>query len=207
MSTTYSSCEGCYALELESPSSGYSSKSEYIGDYSGTPTGYDIGFQQTDSAGDIWMATDNATSPVSCYQAATGTIVCSLEASIGIGSDIRVIAFEESSNNYLWVSNPTTDKLYRVELLVGIDDSRSPESEFRGISIDRNPFFSVLNMSLTGFEGSVTLEIYNLQGRKIYSAMAENSYSWDNSTIPSGIFFIRVFDETGWVVTESVVKL
>lgn len=88
LSTTSFFYEGCYAFNYVSPYSGYSSKSEYIGDYFGTPAGYDIGFQQTDSVEDIWMATDNVTNPVSCYQAGTGNIVCSVEACIGIGSDI-----------------------------------------------------------------------------------------------------------------------
>lgn len=208
MSTTYSPYERCYALTYASPSSGYTSRSIYIDNYYGSPTGFDIGYQYVDGAGDIWMATDNETSPISCYKVTSGNIVRSLEANIGIGSDIRGVTFEESSGTYLWVSNVTYDEIYRIDISeTGIGCSASSETELPEISVGHNPFYSMLDIDLAGFEGHVTLDIYDLQGRKLHSAEIENSYTWHDTAIPSGFFILKVSDDSGHSVTECVVKL
>ncbi len=195
-------------MAYSSPTAGYTSKSDYIGNYSGTPTGYDIGYQPNDATGDIWMANDNATSPVACYQAGSGGIVMSLEASIGIGSQIRGVAFEEGSGQYLWVSNQTTDELYRIDLTT--DTENTSDFDIPGvaeITTARNPFYSSTLITLTGFSGNVSLEIFDLRGRMVMSEVAECNLLLDGTSLPSGAYLIRATDETCNSATASVLKL
>ncbi|MEA3266159.1 MAG: T9SS type A sorting domain-containing protein [Candidatus Fermentibacteria bacterium] len=209
MSTTYNSTyEGCYSMAYSSPTAGYTSKSDYISNYSGTPTGYDIGYQPSDAQGDIWMANDNATSPVACYQVTSGGIVMSLEASIGIGSDIRGVTFEEGSGQYLWVSNQTTDELYRIELTTGTEDASTIDLPgIVEITASQNPFYSSTVITLTGFPGEVSLEVFDLRGRRVMSEVAEGCLLLDGTSLPSGAYLIRATDETGNSATASVLKL
>ncbi|MCD4706562.1 MAG: T9SS type A sorting domain-containing protein [Candidatus Sabulitectum sp.] len=208
VSTTYGTYEGCYAMSYASASAGYTSKSDYIGNYSGTPTGYDIGYQPSDAAGDIWMATDNATSPVSCYQTTSGGIVMSLPASIGIGSDIRGVTFEDGSGQFIWVSNQTTNELHRIDLYTDIDGSSAIEIQgTAGISFTQNPFHNSTALSLTGFTGKVSLEVFDIRGRKVFSKVTESSLLLNGESLPSGTYLIRATDETGNAATSSVIKL
>jgi len=196
-------------MAYSSPTAGYTSKSDYIGNYSGTPTGYDIGYQPSDAMGDIWMANDNATSPVACYQAGSGGIVMSLEASIGIGSNIRGVAFEEGSGQYLWVSNQTTDELYRIDLSgSGTEDASTIDLPgIAEITAAQNPFYSSTLITLTGFTGDVSLEVFDLRGRMVMSEVAEGYLLLDGTSMPSGAYLIRATDETGNSATASVLKL
>lgn len=208
VSTTYGTYEGCYAMAYASASTGYTSKSDYIGDYSGTPTGYDIGYQPSDAAGDIWMANDNATSPISCYQSATGGIVTSLPASIGIGSDVRGVTFEDGSGQYMWVSNQTTDKLYRIDLYTDIEGSSVIGIQGTAcISFTQNPFYDSTVISLTGFSGNISVEIFDLRGRKVFYENTEDNLLLNGESLPSGTYLIRATDESGYAATSRVIKL
>jgi hypothetical protein len=110
-STTYSSYEGCYSFYFSG--SYFTSKTDYIADYWGTNNGYDIAYEN----GNIWMAVDNATSPIRCYEATSGGVLQMVPASIGIGSTIRGMAYETGTDSpYIWASNTTTDELYRIEI-------------------------------------------------------------------------------------------
>lgn len=208
VSTTYGTYEGCYAMSYSSPSSGYTSKSDYIGNYSGTPTGYDIGYQPSDAAGDIWMANDNATSPVACYQATSGGIVMSLPASIGIGSDIRGVTFEGTSGQFLWVSNQTTDEFYRVDLYTDIDGSSTTEIQgTASISFTQNPFYGSTVVNLNGFTGEAFIEVFDIRGRKVFSKTAGGSFLLNGESFPSGAYLIRATNEIGCAATSRVIKL
>lgn len=207
-SNTYSSYEGCYDLAFSSTSSGYSSMSTYIGDYAGTPTGYDIGYEQgTDGSGDIWMAIDNATSPVRCYEASTGGGVEGIEAGIGIGSDIRGVCFEGTSSQYLWVSNQTTDELYRVDLGTGVESGASTGVRPLEVSLTRNPFRASTVVRLTGFAGPARLDVFDLSGREVLSEPADQSYVLDGSSLPAGVYVVRATGPAGRSAAASAVKL
>jgi len=205
MSTTYGSYEGCYSFTYGSPSTGYTAKSNYIADYQGTPTGYDIGYQPVNGGGDIWMATDEPTSPVKCYEATSGGVCAAIPASIGIGSDIRGVTFD--TNNHLWVSNPTTDKLYEISDYVGISSPSVESMQPQSLSVGCNPFNSTLVISINGFGENSVLEIYDLQGRLIHSVAVANSYTWDAANIPSGTYILRVTGDSGPVISRNIVKL
>ena len=208
MSTTLMSYEGCYALTYASPTSGYTSKTTYISDYSGTPVGYDIGYQQNDGVGDIWMANDNATSPVACYEAGSGGIVSSLPASIGIGSDIRGVTFEGASGQFMWVSNQTTDKIYRIALYTDIEDGSTLDvSGSVSIGVTQNPFYSSTLVNFAGFPGEVSVEVFDLRGRLVFSEFAEGNLLLNGELLPSGTYIVRATDETGNTAACSAVKL
>jgi hypothetical protein len=207
-SDTYSSYEGCYSLTFSSSSSGYSSRTTYIGDYAGTPTGYDIGYERgADGSGDIWMAVDDATSPVKCYQASTGGMVEGIEASIGIGSDIRGVCFEDSSSRYLWVSNQTTDQLYRIDLGTAVGEGGRAGIKPLGINVGQNPFYGVTTVYLNGFGDHAILQVFDLCGREVLSEPAGQSCMLDGSLLPAGVYVLRAIDPAGRIATASVVKL
>ncbi|MBD3370037.1 T9SS type A sorting domain-containing protein [Candidatus Fermentibacteria bacterium] len=207
-SNTYSSYEGCYDLAFSSTSSGYSSMSTYIDDYAGTPTGYDIGYEQgTDGSGDIWMAIDNATSPVRCYEASTGGGVEGIEAGIGIGPDIRGVCFEGTSSQYLWVSNQTTDELYRIDLSTGTSSGSTSPVEPLGLAVGQNPFSASTTVGLTGFAGSALVEVFDMCGRTVHSERVEGSFVLDGSSISSGLYVVRATDSGGRNAKASIVKL
>lgn len=110
-STTYSTYEGCYRYYFSG--SAFTSKSTYIGDYWGSNSGYDIAYE----SGNIWLAVDNATSPIRCYEATSGGVLEAIPASIGIGSTVRGITYElDTDSPFIWASNPTTDELYRIDV-------------------------------------------------------------------------------------------
>ncbi|MCK5786072.1 MAG: T9SS type A sorting domain-containing protein [Candidatus Sabulitectum sp.] len=208
MSTTLISYEGCYALTYSSSAGGYTNKTTYISDYSATPVGYDIGYQQNDGVGDIWMANDNATSPVSCYEAGSGGIVSSLQASIGIGSDIRGVTFEGASGQFMWVSNQTTDEIYRIALYTDIEEGSTldlPGSA--NITLTQNPIYSSTLVNFNGFPGEVSVEVFDLRGRRVISEFVEGSLLLNGEQLPSGTYIIRATDEEGNTAACSAVKL
>ena len=205
--TTSGAYEGCYTMTYTNPSSGFINQADYIADYSGTPVGYDIGYQS--STGYIWMATDNATSPLLCYENSSGDVLESIPASIGIGSDIRGVAFEGTSSQFIWVSNQTTNELYKIDLqMTGIEVNTSVNpSTSAEISCSENPFCSNTVVSLAGFTGNISVEVYDIQGRKVLSEVAESSIILNGQSLPSGSYLILATDEMGCSATSRVIKL
>ena len=203
-SNTYSSYEGCDSFSFTG--SYFSSKTAYISDYSGTPTGYDIAFQE--AGGSIWMATDNATSPVSCYEQTSGGILVSLPASIGIGSSCRGLAFETGSSQYLWVSNNTTDELYRVDLGTGTGEEHSAGLEgISSLTCDRNPFIGSVVLQGQGFGPGAMLEIFDAAGRLVLEHPFQGSYTWDATSEPVGSYFAVIRNQQGQADVLRLISL
>lgn len=189
-STTYSTYyDGCFGFPFSG--SYFSSKTTYINTYSGTPTGYDIAYQQ--SNGSIWMATDNATSPVACFQATSGGILASLPASIGIGSSCRGLAFETGSSQYLWVSNSSTDELYRVDLSTAVEDETSQGiGDAPVLSCGQNPFRDCVTLFSSGIDAAAVLQIFDVSGRTVLEDAFQGAFAWDARGVPSGPYFVVV---------------
>lgn len=106
-STTYSSYEGCYTYPFSGSS--FTGQSTYIDDYEGNPDGHDIAYDN----GDIWMAVNAGTNPIRRYNTG-GFVTGVIPDTIGIGTEIRGLTYEEGE--YLWASNITTDKIYKIDV-------------------------------------------------------------------------------------------
>ncbi|MCD4774416.1 MAG: T9SS type A sorting domain-containing protein [Candidatus Aegiribacteria sp.] len=191
-STTYSSYNGCYTFNFYSTY--FSNKADYIFDFWGPEKGYDIAYLN----GDIWMAVDNSTSPIRCYEKASGGVLDAIPASIGIGSDVHGVTCETGTDApYLWVSNQTTDELYRINLFTGIADDDKPLLSNLRLSCSTNPFYSSVVITGNDFFGASILEIYDVTGRILESVSFSGTYTWNATGIPDGAYFVNVSDCEG----------
>ncbi len=152
---------------------------------SGLGTPYDIDI----SGGLIWAACDGVDSPVKAYSTA-GVLVDMIPGSV-VENAARGVAFE--SADIVWVSNPETDKIYRIDLSLGIgeEEGGSVSSTLRASD---NPFSSSVVISGTGFVESATIEIFDASGRIVDSAPFAGSFTWTGSGAPAGAYLVRVSD-------------
>jgi hypothetical protein len=159
----------------------------------------------SDGTGDIWVANDNATSPIRVYNSA-GNMVGGIPATIV--PDACGMAFE--SLQYLWVSDPTADLIYKVDLTTGIEGGEGIPVE-RALNVSSNPFYGSLVVTVTGFTDA-SLDIFDVCGRRVLGCSIRESHTWDGcgpdgTQVPAGAYLIRVSDSTGYAMTRSVVKL
>ncbi len=93
---------------------------------------------------------------------------------------------------------------YKPDTITGIED-RAPELKVAGKSLRINPNPAsqgeTVTISLTGFEnaGSGVMEIFNLSGEKIFSAVVDSGekISLRPEGMPSGVYLVRVTSATG----------
>ena len=72
---------------------------------------YDIAYEGGDGTGDVWFACSDPSYPIRAYNA-SGTLVNRIPSSIVPAA--HGLCFDD--NGFLWVSNLTTDEIYRVNL-------------------------------------------------------------------------------------------
>ena len=200
-STTYGSYEGCYTFNFTTYFSG---KSTYIPGFWGSESGYDIAYHDSN----IWMAVDNATSPVRCYEQTSGGVLAMIPADIGIGSDIHGVTYETGTDApFLWVSNQTTDEIYRIDIYTGIAEDDViilPELQ---LSLSSNPFYSSVVITGRGFSGNSVLDIHDAVGRRIESSSFSGTYTWFTAGLPTGTYIVTVSDCEGSMESIKLLKL
>ena len=201
-STTYGSYEGCYTFNFYTTY--FSGKSTYIPGYWGSESGYDIAYHD----GDIWMAVDNATSPIRCYEQTSGGVLSMIPADIGIGSDIYGVTYETGTDApYLWVSNQTTDELYRIDIYTGIADNVELVLPDMQLSFSSNPFYSSVVITGSGFSSTSVLEIHATAGRMIERSNFGGTYTWFATGLPTGTYIVTVSDFEGSRESMKLLKL
>ncbi len=146
--------------------------------------------------GGIWIARDNADSPILAYNT-SGLLVSHVEgttlsAAMGLTVD---------GSGYVWASNPDDDKIYQLEVTTGIEEGSTPSPDQRMISVSRNPFFSSVVITSDGFSNA-SLEIFDLTGRRMLNASFSGSFVWDAAGVPQGSYFAVISDEFGSAVTR-----
>lgn len=202
VNSTYSSYNRCYTFNYYNTY--FSNRADYITDFWGTENGYDIAYLN----GDIWMAVDNSTSPIRCYEKTSGGVLEAIPASIGIGSDVRGVTYETGTDSpYLWVSNQTTDELYRINLFTGIADNDKLLLSNLWLSCSTNPFHSSVVISGNGFFGASILEIYDITGRVLESVGFSGTYTWNATGMPDGAYLVNVSDCEGNRESLKLLKL
>ena len=166
---------------------------------------HDMALESFDSTGDVWIANDNGTSPIRVYNS-SGSMIGGIPASIV--PDACGLAFE--SAQYLWVSDPTNQLIYKVDLTTGFEGEAGAPVE-RLLDVSSNPFYGSLVITAAGFSDA-TLEIFDVTGRRVYSSGITGSLTWngcgsDGAEVPAGTYLIRVSDTAGPPLTGSVVRL
>lgn len=163
-----------------------STSSIYMSDFPGLGTAYDAAW----ISGGVWMARDNADSPVVAYDT-SGMLVgfvdgATVSAAMGLTID---------DEGYLWVSNPDDDTIYQLSVTTGITQG-SVEPGVRQLSSTENPFSSSTIISGEGFNDA-TIDIFDLTGRRLEHAPFSGSFTWNAGGVPTGSYFALVRDDEG----------
>ena len=183
----------------------------YIQDLAALPTHFDIAYEGGNGSGDIWVASDAADSPIKAYNSSSLLVNYVPEADLPAGTQCRGLCFD--TDGYLWVSDDNAEKIYKLDITTGIEESVTPQEQ-PGLAVSDNPFSGSVNISVTGIPGSVDLAIYDLSGRTILRSgfSASASFTWDGrttsgETAPTGTYLIHATSGTGQTLRMLVTKL
>lgn len=157
--------------------------------YVNTFTGLGIPYDCDISGGLIWTACDGADSPVKAFST-QGALVNMIPGEV-VENAARGVAFE--SANIVWVSNPETDKIYRIDLSLGIGGEEGGMEPVT-LGASANPFSATVEIEGSGFGDGATLEIFDMSGRMIERAAFDGAFFWNGSNAPSGAYIVRVAD-------------
>lgn len=167
-------------------------------------TCYDIAYEgYGNGTGDIWFATNDATSPIKAYNT-----VGTLTYATNIIPSARGLAFYNvGGQRYIWASCPTDGKLY----LILLDPTGVGEEEEGAVALSltasENPFIGTTVITGTGFAPGAALEIFDVAGRKVLEAPFFETFALNSGSIPSGIYVARVTDPAGATARLSITKL
>lgn len=160
-------------------------------------TYYDIAWL----SGGIWIARDNADSPILAYN--TGGMCIGYVDGADIGGAAAGLAMD--GDGHLWVSNPDNDTIYLLDVTTGIEEGQGSSIEGRSVSVSANPFHSSVTISAEGF-GSAMLDIFDLTGRRVLSSEFHGAYTWSGADVPAGTYYARIADAVG-AETVSMVRV
>jgi len=172
------------------------SVSSYMTLFPGLGTGYhDIAFL---SGGGVWIARDNADSPILAYNA-SGVLSGYVEGSVisaacGLAVD---------SEGHLWASNPDDDMIYQIDVITASGEENSSAVTPRSLTVSSNPFVGSVLITGSGFVGA-DVRIFDVFGRTVESAPFSGSYLWNAQSVSPGIYFARVSDSSETLVTRLV---
>lgn len=157
----------------------------YIEDFQGLVDPYDMDV----NGGLVWVACDGDDSPVKVYDS-SGTLVDFIPG-IMVGGEARGVAFE--SSDIVWISNPETDMIYRIEIGVGLEEE-GVQSASALLRADGNPFSASVEILGTGFGTEAVIVVFDTGGRLLESSDFEGRCVLDGSGLPSGAYLVRVSD-------------
>ena len=192
-------------------SSGVVQTNPYMADLPALNTHFDIAYEGGNGSGDIWVASDAADSPIKAYDTSGLLANYIPEADLPAGTQCRGLCFD--TDGYLWVSDDNAEKIYKLDITTGIEESVIPQEQ-PGLAVSGNPFSGSVNISVTGIPGSIDLAIYDLSGRTILRSVlsASASFTWDGrttsgETAPTGTYLIHATSGTGQTLRMLVTKL
>ncbi|MBN2607762.1 MAG: T9SS type A sorting domain-containing protein [Candidatus Fermentibacteraceae bacterium] len=142
-------------------------------------------------SGGIWIARDNADSPILAFNTSGMMVGCVEGATVSAAAGLTV-----DSSGYLWASNPDDDTIYQLDVSTGIEEGSSAPVN-RGITVDRNPFASSVIITAEGFSSDASIEVFDLTGRRVRADRFSGVYTWNAVNMPSGVYFAVVSDEAG----------
>jgi hypothetical protein len=159
----------------------------YINSFTGLNTAYDCGFSGTL----LWVAADGADSPVKAYNS-SGVLQQYIPGSL-VGSNARGVDFD--ANGYLWVSNPTTDKIYKISLSTGVEGEEGAELPSAALTAGPNPFSGTVLVQ-GGPAQAATIQVFDLGGRLLLDAPYSGSFTLDGGDLVPGAYLLRVSSST-----------
>ena len=168
----------------------------------GIPVFYDIGYMN----GEIWYACDDADSPIKAF-ATSGVLTDYIWNTVVPAA--HGLAFED--DQFLWASNHYTDEIYRINLdPTGIEGAEIQASLSLVSSV--NPFSTSVTIQGAGFSEAAVLEIFDIMGRKVYTASFSGSHSWggidmNGNLVPSGTYTVLVHDGISAGATLRLLRL
>lgn len=170
--------------------------SSYMTLFPGLGTGYhDIAFL---SGGGVWIARDNADSPIIAYNT-SGVVAGFIEGSLV--SAARGLAVD--SEGHIWASNPDNDMIYQIDVITGTAEEHSSSVTPRTLTVSENPFSGSVLITGSGFTGA-DIQVYDVFGRSVESAPFSGSYLWNAQSVSPGIYFARVSDSSETLVTRLI---
>jgi hypothetical protein len=162
----------------------------------GLGTGYhDIAFL---SGGGVWIARDNADSPIIGYTT-SGVVAGYIEGSlVSAASGLAV-----DPDGHIWASNPDNDMIYQIDIITGTAGEHSASVEPRTLAVSENPFAGSVLITGSGFTGA-QIQLYDVFGRTVETAPFSGSYLWNAQSVSPGIYFARVSDNSETLVARLV---
>ncbi len=128
------------------------------------------------------------------------------------GSDIQTIKIDEylSGGWSEYDENVSDHRPVALKLAMntplGVNDLPAASMHFTNYP---NPFISETTFSFANPDGTVVLEIVNVQGQKVYSEKIPHgttSITWDANGLPEGIYFASLRDNKGDLATLKLMK-
>jgi hypothetical protein len=157
--------------------------SPFIADLQGMTTAYDCAWRDDL----IWVSCDASDSPVKAYNT-SGALVDMIPGSVVEGA-ASGLDFDE--NGILWVANKNTDKIYGIDLTLGVEGGPAIPTS---LTSSCNPFMSSVTIEGTGFGLNATFEAFDLCGRLVFSSGFDGSVVLDGSSLPAGTYVVLVND-------------
>jgi len=163
---------------------------------------FDIAFKENQ----IWYAVDDPAQPVQVFNS-SGTMVYSISSSVIPAA--HGMTFD--SDGYLWVADADADKIYQVDIPLGIEEGEGSSAR-PGLTALGNPFSASVTLQLTGFDSSAQLNIFDLSGRTVLSQPVAGSFVWNGtdgsgSRVPAGTYMAVVQDGEGFSASARLVRL
>ncbi|MEN8208715.1 MAG: hypothetical protein ABFR50_05620 [Candidatus Fermentibacteria bacterium] len=163
---------------------------------------YDI----AQKGGDIWYACDDADSPIKAF-ATNGALTDYIWDTVVPAA--HGLCFED--DQFLWASNHYTDELYRIDLTpTGIEGEEIQNS--LSLVSNVNPFSASVTIEGVGFSEEAVLEIFDIMGRKVYTASFSGSHTWsgydmNGLQVPCGTYTVLVHDGLSGRATLRLLRL
>ena len=162
--------------------------------YSGASQTRDIAMN---SQGEVWVATDWTSMPLRLYDTNDQMVDHITSALIPGARGVTIDA-----EGYLWVSDVTTDTVYKLDLTEGVEGS---EENTGLLQPSANPFSSQVTVTGNGFGSDALITVYDIRGNVISSDEFSGAFTVGAGTeLKNGVYFVKVNDSLG---RESVLRL
>jgi len=156
--------------------------------------------------GTVWVASDWTSVTLKCHNS-SGTMVDYIDASLV--PNARGVTVDPEG--FLWISDMTTDLIYKVDISEGIGSSGG--SAATELSVSNNPFSSFVVLTGESFGSGSTLEIYDIRGGIVLQDSFEGSYTWTGASgfsgadVPAGSYFAVVVDGQGNSASARLIRI
>ncbi len=137
--------------------------------------------------GYVWVATDWTSIPLRLYNT-DDQMIDSIDDSV-LPPLARGVTLDDEG--YLWVSNVTNDKIYKIDLTEGMEEGE--QSPARVVSASANPFSGQVTITGHGYGSEATITISDVSGRTLVDEQFDGSYVFDGpGEISRGIYFVTI---------------